>query len=146
MLVSDMKKFAALLTLLFWSINTAASASTVMSVLCVEKNGVVSIEYSLGAGCVDTDALNASTSKTRSAAKSESCPSCVDSYVGPSIANSSPRVSDKAIAVEPLIARLVVFNVPVFTHPNGVQSRSRIDRPSLRYAYLIQRQSIVILQ
>lgn len=140
-----MKRIIALLALLLWSISTAASASTGLSVLCVEKGGAISIEYSVGARCADHEGASLSTARQTSISDA-SCPNCIDRSLVPNAASSAPRVVSKAMAAEPAIAPLLVLTAPVFTNVNGVRAPPKIESALVQSAYLIQRPSIVILQ
>ena len=141
-----MKKLAALLTLIIWSISTAASASVGLSVLCVEKSGAATIEYSLGSRCADQEQAKLATSKQQTTVSSAHCPSCTDTSLNTSVANSVPRIAAKVLAAEPAVATLAVISSPVFTHINGVRAPPKIETPPVRSAYLVQRPTIVILQ
>lgn len=141
-----MKKLAALITLLVWSISTAASASEGLVVLCVEKSGAVSFEYSDGARCADQDVFVSPLLEKPATIKDGAvCPSCRDSSLASSAANSAPQVAAKAIAAQPAVAPVAVIQHPVFTALNGLRAPPTHSSP-IRSAYLTQRPTVVILQ
>lgn len=141
-----MKKLATILMLVFWSISTAASASVGMSVVCIEKSGAVSFEYTAGTRCADQEQATVSGTKYRESVSAPQCPSCVDSSLSASVANSVPRVAKKALAAEPVFVALTVIKAPVYTEIHGERAPPKMELFPARSEYLTQRTSIVILQ
>lgn len=141
-----MKKLTTILMLLFWSISTAASASAGMSVVCIEKSGAVSIEFTGGTRCADQEQSVVSGPKYRESVSAPQCPSCVDSSLSASVANSVPRVAKKALAAEPVLITLAVIKAPVYTEIYTERAAPKIEPALARSNYLTQRTSIVILQ
>jgi hypothetical protein len=141
-----MKKFVALFTLILWSISTAASATGNMSVLCVEKSGAVSIEYSFGMRCVDKDEASAADAKARTVVSDAHCPSCVDSSLSAPIASFAPRIAAKVLSADAVALPVAILPSPVLVHVNGMRAPPEAAPLIIRSAYLAQRETIVILQ
>ena len=144
-----MKKLAAILFLFLWSFSTADSAKAELSVLCVEKGGSASIEYSLGAGCADSGVIAAAapTSKTTRAVSSSHCPSCTDSSLNPSVGNNSVRALNKVAAAQPATDPASLLIQPLLVRSNDVRAPPfEIAPPVVRSAYVIQRKTLVLQQ
>jgi hypothetical protein len=141
-----MKKLVALFTLILWSISTAASAAGSMSVLCVEKSGNVSIEYSFGTRCVDKDEVVAADAQMQAAVSDAHCPSCVDSSLSAPTASFSTRIAAKSLAADPVALPVAILPSPVLVHVNGMRAPPEAAPLIIRSAYLAQRETIVILQ
>lgn len=141
-----MKKFATTLMLLFWSISTAASASMGMSVVCIEKSGAASFEFSTGDRCVDQDNSALKDNKHQTSVSSAECANCVDSTLSGSVADSIPRIAKKVLAAEPVLVTLAVIKAPVYTQVHGERASPMVELAPVRSDYLAQRTSIVILR
>ena len=144
-----MKKLAAILVLFLWSVSTAASAKAELSVLCVEKSGRASIEYSLGAGCADSGIIAAgpSTSKTTQAVSNSHCPSCTDSSLNPSAGNNAARAVSKVAAAQLATDPASLLIQSLLVPSNGMRaSPPAIASPVVRSAYVVQRKTLVLQQ
>lgn len=143
-----MKKLAAILVLFLWSVSTAASAKAELSVLCIEKSGRASIEYSLGAGCADSGVIAAgpSTSKTTQAVSNSHCLSCIDSSLNPSAGNNAARAVSKVAAAQ-LATDPASLLIQLLVPSNGVRASPLVIAPPVvRSAYVIQRKTLVLQQ
>lgn len=139
-----MKKFAALLLLILWSVSMTVSASASMTVLCVEKSGKAAFEYSSGTHC--GDANRALSAQPKSADASVHCAECVDSSLVSSC-SASTRLSDEAAFVQ--IATYVTALLDT-THDHELSGSrglaASVAIPAMRSAYIGQRETIVIQQ
>jgi hypothetical protein len=139
-----MKKLAALITLILWSVSMTVSASASMTVLCVETSGKAVLEYSAGVHC--DDATKALAAHTKSADVSVHCADCVDSPLT-SASYASPRLADKAAFVQ--VATYVTALLDT-TYAYDLASLSAPDvsaeLSAMRSAYIGQRKTIVIQQ
>jgi pyruvate/oxaloacetate carboxyltransferase len=139
-----MKKLAALLMLILWSVSMTASASASMTVLCVEKSGKAAFEYSVGAHC--DDATGALATRTQSANASVHCADCVDSPLA-STSSASTRLSDEAAFVQ--ISTYVTALLDTTHDYELVRSRGSevsAESAAMRSTYIGQRETIVIQQ
>ena len=141
-----MKKLATILMLVFWSISTAASASVGLSVVCIEKSGAVSFEYTAGTRCADMEQATVSGTKYRENVSAPECPSCIDSSLSASVANSAPRIAKKALAAEPAFVTVAVIKAPVYTEIHGERVPPKMELVPARSEYQTQLTTIVILQ
>ena len=139
-----MKKVAALVTLLFWSISMIASASANTAVLCLEKSGKAAIEYSAGEHCDDATASLAS--HKQSADVSIHCTDCVDSPLAASVQFASTKSSDTGVSQ--LVAYVTAFLDTTFKDNSTLNRASWVsrDHAAMRSAYIGQRETIVIQQ
>ncbi len=139
-----MKKLAALLMLLVWSVSMTVSASASMTVLCVETSGKAVLEYSAGAHC--DDATRTLAAHTKSADASVHCADCIDSPLT-SAFYASPRLSDDVAFVQTATYVTALLNT---THDydvalsRGVKVSAELS--AMRSAYIGQRETIVIQQ
>ena len=144
-----MKKLAAILVLFLWSVSTAASAKAELSVLCIEKGGSASIEYSLGVGCADSGvvAVGPPTSKAAQAASSTHCLNCTDSSFDPSVGNNATRAISKVAAAQLATDPASLLIQSLLVCSNGVRAPPAvIASPIVRSAYIIQRKTLILQQ
>ena len=139
-----MKKLAALLALILWSISTAGSASSAMTVMCVEKSGSITFEYSLGSRCLDQEEAKVSASTDDAAFNIASCPSCTDSSLSAPTATAS--IAAKSLSDIAALSPVPTLAAPVLFHINGLRAPPNGASPLVRSSYLAQRETIVILQ
>lgn len=140
-----MKRLAALLTLILWSVSMTASASASMSVLCVERDGHRAIEYSVDSHCDDAVASGAAQGKSPEV--SVHCADCVDVPLVSAATAFFPKISDEG-ALAPIGAYVTAF---LYSTNELDQSRARaseafVERPAMRSTYIGQRKTIVIQQ
>jgi hypothetical protein len=139
-----MKRLAALITLILWSVSMTVSASAGMTVLCVETSGKAVLEYSAGGHC--DDATKALAAHNKSADASVHCADCVDSPLT-SASYASPRPVDKAAFLQvatyvtALLDTTYAYDLASLRGPDV-----SAELPAMRSAYIGQRRTIVIQQ
>lgn len=139
-----MKKLAALIMLILWSVSMTVSASASMTVLCIETNGKAVVEYSAGVHCADASKVPAVL--TKSAYSSIQCANCVDSSLGLASFDAqrlSGQVDGGHVAtdVPALVQTLDSYDLAGSRGPYGLVVLS-----ALRSTYIGQRRTIVIQQ
>jgi hypothetical protein len=138
-----MKRIAALFALILWSVSMTVSASASMAVLCVEKDGRASIEYSVDAHC---DEVSKSVSPKAQSDALVHCADCVDRQLTSS-AISSVRIVEGTAFIP--VATYVVASLNMAPNSNQTQRLmpgAFAAPPDARSTYIGQRQTIVIQQ